>query len=104
MTLDEYQQAAMRTVVEGSDLVNAALGLCGEAGEFADIIKKVRYHGHDFDRVAAAKELGDILWYLSLAAERLGYGLDAVAALNLAKLQARYPLGFSSEASRERAK
>lgn len=90
----------MRTDAPHSDLACAALGLTGEAGEFADLIKKVAYHGHALDKVKAAKELGDVLWYLALAANRLGFGLDAIGAMNIAKLRERYPEGFTVEASK----
>lgn len=100
MTLDEYQARAMRTEAPHNDIVCAALGLTGEAGEFADLIKKHVYHSHDLDKIKAAKELGDVLWYLALAAKRLGFGLDAIALMNVTKLEARYPEGFTVEASK----
>ena len=64
MQINEYQSLAMRTanqsLAQESQLINAALGLCGEAGEFADLIKKVNYQGHDKDQTHLVKELGDI--------------------------------------------
>jgi NTP pyrophosphatase (non-canonical NTP hydrolase) len=47
----------------------AALGLVGEAGEVADYLKKVAYHGHVLDKDKLCKELGDALWYVAMAAE-----------------------------------
>ncbi len=102
MTFYEYEKEAMRTMGR-TDLSCAALGLCGEAGEFADLVKKHVYHGHEFGYVNAAKELGDILWYLALAAKELGLGLDQIATMNVAKLKARYPNGFTTEASKAKA-
>lgn len=111
MTLDEYQAETLRTAArsgEGEisnafDLTVRSLGLCGEAGEFADLVKKFVGHGHEFDRVKAVKELGDVLWYVATLADVLGVTLDVVAQQNIAKLRARYPNGFSSEASKNRA-
>jgi NTP pyrophosphatase (non-canonical NTP hydrolase) len=47
------------------------------------------------DTMALVSELGDILWYLALAAEALGVSLDQIAKHNVAKLQRRYPDGFA---------
>lgn len=95
----------MRTAApldEQQRLLNAALGLCGEAGEFADTVKKAAFHGHTLDRAALHKELGDVLWYAALACDALGVQLGDVMTANIAKLQARYPEGFSSERSQQR--
>jgi len=85
-------------------LVNAALGLCGEAGEFADLVKKHRHQGHPLDRERLSRELGDIAWYLAAGCLALDLDLSAVLRANLAKLEARYPGGtFSTAASVHRA-
>ncbi|MCP4908920.1 MAG: nucleoside triphosphate pyrophosphohydrolase family protein, partial [bacterium] len=69
MNFDEYQRDAARTSNDGrlfeDRIANAALGLAGEAGEFADMAKKWLYHGHTLHNEAAAKELGDVLWYVA---------------------------------------
>ena len=96
--LNEYQADAMRTAGQ-SDLVCAALGLAGESGEFADAIKKFRYHGHQLDYAHLIEEVGDVLWYCALAARELGVTLEDVANENVLKLQRRYPGGFSVERS-----
>ena len=85
-------------------LMNGAMGLCGESGEFMDLLKKNVFQGHELDKEHMAKELGDILWYLAVAAEGLGYKLSDVAEMNKAKLRARYPEGFDSEKSQKRKK
>lgn len=102
MRINDYQKEAMRTRPPKADIVNAALGLAGESGEFADIIKKALYHGHDFDRVHLGKELGDICWYIALAADILGYDLETIMQMNVDKLKARYPDGFDTERSKHR--
>lgn len=106
MTLNEYQQAAMRTA-SGLDhhelLMNAALGICGEGGEVADLVKKAAFQGHYLSREHVAKELGDCFWYLAVGAKAIGYTLDEIGQMNLAKLEARYPNGFEVERSLHRA-
>lgn len=102
MNFDEYQKQAMATKSPTSGLITAVLGLCGEAGEVADYVKKVEYQGHPEDRRELIRELGDVLWYLALAADVLGVSLGEIAEANLAKLRGRYPNGFSAEASRTR--
>lgn len=113
MTPNEYQNEAMKTApdiltlgsrVNKDALNNAALGLCGEAGEFADIMKKYIYQGHPIDSDHLAKELGDILWYVSLGAAGLGLTLETIMRMNINKLRKRYPGGrFDPEKSQHRA-
>lgn len=100
--LNDYQYQAGRTAPElafKDMLLNMTVGICGEGGELADTIKKHVYHGHDFDREGAAKELGDILWYVANLAEVLEYDLSVIAEMNIEKLRKRYPEGFSTAAS-----
>jgi len=103
MELDEYQKLALRTAGhrESSEkvLTYAALGLTGESGEVAEIIKKAFYHGHTLDKELLRKELGDVLWYLAVMADSLGLSLDQIATDNIAKLTTRYPQGFSQARS-----
>ncbi len=107
MKSNEYQQLALRTLAAGLSprdrLINAALGLNGEAGEFADTVKKHLFHGHPLDRDALLKELGDVLWYVALACDTLDTSMDEVMAANIEKLRRRYPEGFSSERSQQRS-
>ena len=95
--MNEYQELAMRTkgpsLNESDALVLSALGLCGEAGEFADRLKKELFHGHIHAFAEATEELGDILWYVTRACEALGTDLEWVAEKNIRKLQQRYPPG-----------
>lgn len=107
MTLNEYQQLAMTTLNPALDrhdvLINGVMGLCGEAGEAIDLVKKHLAQGHDLDRDALIKELGDVAWYLAETAYALGVPLEEVCARNIDKLRRRYPGGFSAEASKARA-
>lgn len=106
MNLNEYQKEVLRTASANKgpamEMAVSSLGLTGEAGEFADLIKKHVGHGHVLDTAKAAKELGDVLWYVARLAEMIGYDLDTVAQMNVDKLRKRYPNGFSTEASLKR--
>lgn len=104
MNANDYQKAALRTArleENGpiSTLVNCALGLSGESGEFADHMKKYVYQGHTFDHEHLKKELGDILWYVAVACECLNTDLETVMQMNVNKLLKRYPNGFDSQMS-----
>lgn len=107
MTGNEYQKEALRTA-SGMNyehhgmLINGVLGLCGEAGEVADIVKKATFQGHELDTKHIAEELGDCAWYLAIAAAAIGMELDDVFEMNKAKLRERYPDGFSHEIVRHR--
>ena len=103
MTINEYQTAALRTAGEPS-LCNGALGLCGEAGEVADMVKKHLFQGHALDVDHVAKELGDVAWYVAVSAAAIGYDLETILQMNVDKLRMRYPDGFDSERSRNRSK
>jgi NTP pyrophosphatase (non-canonical NTP hydrolase) len=108
MKISEYQQLAERTSGAGGQgegrLIIAALGLTGEAGEFANMIKKLTAHGHDIPSEVLAEELGDVLWYVAEAASACGLDLGDIARQNIDKLKARYPQGFSQERSINRIK
>ena len=69
-------------------LAYCALGLTGESGEYSEKIKK-RLRDGVLDKAAAAKELGDVLWYLTSSANELGYSLTDIAEINLVKLLSR---------------
>ncbi len=106
MTINEYQKEALRTASGMSDnvpmVVNGVLGLCGEAGECADMVKKNLFQGHELDKEHFAKELGDVAWYLAVAAHAVGYDLETVLQMNVDKLRKRYPEGFDPERSLHR--
>ncbi len=98
MLANDYQRKAMRTV-NFESLVNCGLGLAGEAGEVADIIKKAVFHGHDLDKEALVEELGDCLWYIAVTARLMEISLADVMKKNIDKLRKRYPNGFEIERS-----
>ena len=106
MTINDYQSLAMRTLNPSLDrkdvLINGVMGLCGEAGEAIDIVKKHLAQGHELNRDELIKELGDIAWYLAETAYALDVSLEDVLQENINKLQARYPNGFEVSRSVER--
>ena len=102
MNMNDYQREAQQSSwhPRGSETKNTVdevayntIALCNEAGEFADVIKKSMRGDYSIDdlntRRAAALELGDVLWYLARLADELGFPLDQVAAMNLAKIARR---------------
>ena len=96
MDINAYQVAAKSTVKYSQEnaIIVSALGLTGEAGEVADIIKKIiRDSEESFSEEVKneiATELGDVLWYIALLAWELGYTLNDIAELNLKKIVERY--------------
>ena len=96
MTFDEYQEFARSTAIYPEDckVTYPTLGLCGEAGEVAEKVKKSIRDGLDYwqeeqFKEDLTKELGDVLWYISALASDLDISLDEVAENNLLKLASR---------------
>lgn len=106
MTINEYQALAMRTsnkdLSPDYHLLNGALGLTGESGEVADMVKKNFMQGHVLDLEHLAKEFGDICWYIAEAATAIGYDLETIMVMNIEKLNKRYPNGFDPDKSMHR--
>jgi NTP pyrophosphatase (non-canonical NTP hydrolase) len=103
MELSDFQTRSRATAVypqAGANLLYPTLGLCGEAGEVAEKVKKmVRDDAGvltDERRAALAAELGDVLWYVAQVATEAGLELDAIAAANLEKLASRAQRGTLS--------
>lgn len=102
----KYQEHAMRTAKNGSEqfnLMHAALGLAGEAGEFVDCIKKNLVYEQPLNRENAIEELGDLLWFVALSCETLNVNMGDVAAQNIEKLSVRYPEKYSDFLAEKRA-
>lgn len=102
MSLDfkTYQELVASTAIypgKGSNFIYPALGLCGEAGEVAEKVKKVlRDKGgvlDDATRQSLKKELGDVGWYLTRMCSELGFTLEEVFEANVEKLLGRKERG-----------
>ena len=75
-------------------LDTAASGMSAEAGEFMEIVKKLKFQGKDYttaNKEHLTKELGDIMWYVAQACLALDVRFDEVIYTNTLKLAARYP-------------
>lgn len=93
---DVYQKKCKKTAIYpiiGKGFVYPTLGLLGEAGEVAEKVKKIfrdeKGKITKEKRTEIAKELGDVMWYLSQISTELGVKLSKVVKLNLEKLSSR---------------
>ena len=100
MTFEEYQKSSRKTALYpdvGNNFIYPTLGLAGEAGEVAEKIKKVLRDNNgvvdESRREEIAKELGDVLWYVTQVASELGLSLDVIAKQNIEKLYSRLERG-----------
>lgn len=97
MNFEEYQEAARKTALYPRRMENLeypTLGLAGEAGEVANIVKKIQRDNAgvitDDTREKLKDELGDVLWYISSCADELGLTLAEIAEYNVGKLAKRH--------------
>ena len=105
MNFNEYQELAMKTASSSSKenmILNGVMGLCGEAGECIDLVKKHKFQGHELDSAKLLDEASDCLWYLASIASGLGVNLEDIAVHNIEKLKKRYPNGFEVKKSTDR--
>ncbi len=101
MNFSEYQTRARKTAIYpfqhslyGASYVG--LGICGEAGEVAEKVKKAIRDDNeitDLRREEVSKELGDVLWYLSNVADEFDLDLEVIALNNIVKLESRKARG-----------
>lgn len=84
-------------------LIHAVTGICGEAGEIADLFAEVLTGDKEsLDPEHLKKELGDLMWFIAEACDALDASIDEIQAMNIAKLDKRYPKGFEAERSLHR--
>ncbi len=101
MNFNEYQKKALTTASttgdEFKDIMHWALGVNGEAGEIAERLKKIirdkKGKVSEADKQELGREIGDVLWYLSVLAHHLGLPFEEIAEANLSKLQSRKKRG-----------
>lgn len=105
MNFAEFQQLAIRTAkpLEFRENVrHVTYGLCGEAGEFADAIKKWDIYEQELDVQNAIEELADVLWYVALGAEAFDVSMEEIAQTVIKKLSKRYPEKYTDELAQVR--
>jgi NTP pyrophosphatase (non-canonical NTP hydrolase) len=104
---DKYQEQAFDYAFYPGRLIYPAMGLAGEAGECLEHIKKlIRDDGMPLDeafepalaldaevRKAIALECGDVLFYVAMVADDIGFTLSEIAEMNLDKLESRKKRG-----------
>ena len=77
-------------------LLTASVGMCAEAGEFTEVVKKIIFQGKpvtEENMFHMKRELGDIMWYVANACRALDLTLDDIISENVDKLKSRYPGG-----------
>ena len=106
MQMNEYQELAQRTsrkeLTPREHLYNGILGLAGETGECADLVKKHFYQDGREIIQNLKDEAGDVLWYVVEVISAMGWTLEEVAQHTVDKLKQRYPEGFSADRSLHR--
>ena len=102
MEFNEYQEKASVTATftgkqEEHQLMYLALGVCGEAGEIAEKVKKIIRNDEgvvsDEKRESIRSEIGDVLWYLSQLSRVLGIPFEDAAQDNIRKIMDRKARG-----------
>lgn len=108
MTDQEYVKSAVKT--ENTDFdgilsrmqsirmlraTHAAFGMQTEAAEITDLFKKHIFYGKPLDEKKVFEETGDLMWYVALICDTMGFDLEKLKASNIAKLKARYPDKFN---------
>lgn len=108
LTFSDYHEQAHKTNVcpslsgdVGALPIYETMGLSGEAGEALEKVKKGWRDGA-FDLEGYVKELGDVLWYLDAAANKVGFTLEEIAEVNINKLKSRHERGVIHGAGDER--
>jgi NTP pyrophosphatase (non-canonical NTP hydrolase) len=85
-------------------VIHMTMGICGEAGELLDAIKKATIYRKPIDRTNVIEELGDLEFYLEGLRQELGITRKETLEANIEKLKKRYEkLSYSDQAAQERA-
>lgn len=98
-----YADTSVRLDISTTRLLHHTIGICTEAGELQDALKKYLYYNQILDEDNLIEELGDLMWYICGMCNTLGVSLEEVMQRNHDKLSKRYPDGFSVSRARNRA-
>jgi len=119
MTLNEYQELALRTAMEDkkqqgrivdsitvypelSQVIIAALKLNSESGELSDALVKHLSYGQPLDIDNIVEECGDLMWYIALILTKFNASMQDCMSMNIEKLRIRYPEQFTERHAIER--
>mgnify|MGYP000577789370 CR=1 FL=1 len=110
MNMQQYQKLAVGTEVTNYSklaqnfssrfilrLIHAAMGITTETGEFMSTLKKHVIYDVPLDKVNLIEELGDLLWYITIAIDALGTDMEDIMVRNIANLHKRYPKAFNTQ-------
>jgi hypothetical protein len=99
MHANDYHVAAIsfERETQHSRLSHAVLGMAGECGELASLIKR---DDMNVDSLDVLDECSDVMWYDSLALDSVGYTLSNAMVWNVAKLSRRREHGKDKRAER----
>jgi NTP pyrophosphatase (non-canonical NTP hydrolase) len=95
MNFYEYQEESRKTWIfdHNNDFMRSVLGICGEAGEIAEKVKKDLRGDYKLTPPEICKELGDLLYYIARVADYYKLDLHTIAVANIKKLQSRKERG-----------
>ena len=104
-TYADFVKALLKQMAtKNDDLMHAAIGISGEAGELLDAVKKTWVYGKPLDLANVKEEIGDILFYVTAMLNILELNETEIIDENVRKLEARYPgLTYSNESAIARA-
>jgi len=74
-----------------ADMRHMGIGICGEAGELIDAIKKAVVYRKPLDYNNVIEELGDLEFYMQGLRSLVGVTREATLEANVRKLEKRYP-------------
>lgn len=101
--IKNYHPAENRLGAKGMPRVlHAVMGLCTEAAEALDAVKKHVFYGKELDHTNLKEELGDVFWYTAILADELGLSFEEIQKTNIKKLSVRYKKGFTEESAVKR--
>lgn len=101
---DKFVELLFKQEDEKSMALHAALGVCGEAGELGDAIKKEYTYNKLRDRHNIVEELGDLRFYMQAVMNHYEISEQEVLQGNATKLAKRYAsLSYSDTAAQARA-
>ena len=102
MNTEDYTKNCFKTWSNiGDNIEHCAYGLVTESAEIMDMLKKHKFYGRDFNMVNLKEEIGDLLYYIHILCEEVGYTMEEARADNIKKLAKRYPDKFKDVVIRD---